>query len=378
MFQNQAARRGTAIAAAALSAVLVAPSLTPVATAAASEAANSASATTTVKVPNVDFSKVVVVEPGKAVRLDLSEVEALRALGADISTNILNGANELKGAVKLDENKNLVLNVKGDATQQITLEFVGKDGKKVTLLVRPQATATSAATTTTTTPAATTTTTTPAATTTTTTSKESTSPTATSTTTTTQFLGSSDLPEKCTNALIGFGVPILALIPLSFLTQYAFGSTAYLRDQIGTQIQNFNTEVQRQAGIYNPELATQVEAANNVLKQVGLNVGSATLGLAAVGLAVGAGATLLKTCGKAEATSTLYPAATLGSSIKGGKTTVTSAPAKPTTSATKATETKVTETKATSEKATTSAETKTETSATTVVETTTEPTASNK
>lgn len=370
MFQNQAARRGTAIAAAALSAVLVAPSLTPVATAAASEAANSASATTTVKVPSVDFSKVVVVEPGKAVRLDLSEVEALRALGADISTNILNGANELKGAVKLDENKNLVLNVKGDATQQITLEFVGKDGKKVTLLVRPQATATSAATTTTTTPAAatTTTTTSAAATNTTTTSKESTSPTATSTTTTTQFLGSSDLPEKCTNALIGFGVPILALIPLSFLTQYAFGSTAYLRDQIGTQIQNFNTEVQRQAGIYNPELATQVEAANNVLKQVGLNVGSATLGLAAVGLAVGAGATLLKTCGKAEATSTLYPAATLGSSIKGGKTTVTSAPAKPTTSATKATETK----------ATTSAETKTETSATTVVETTTEPTASNK
>lgn len=133
-------------------------------------------------------------------------------------------------------------------------------------------------------------------------------------------LGSSDLqlPGKCEAALVGLGVPLLALIPLGLASQLAIGGAAQFADQIGTQIQNANTELQRQAGVLDPQLASQVEAANNSLKQFGLNAGTATLGVAAVGTGVALTAGVLAAClsgdsassGKAPATTTTKPTTT--------------------------------------------------------------------
>lgn len=111
-------------------------------------------------------------------------------------------------------------------------------------------------------------------------------------------LGSSDiqLPGKCEIALVGLGLPLLALIPLGLASQVALGGAAQFADQIGAQIQNVNSELQRQAGIMNPQLAAQFEAANNSLQQFGLNAGSAALGVAAVGTGAALTAGLLAAC----------------------------------------------------------------------------------
>lgn len=111
-------------------------------------------------------------------------------------------------------------------------------------------------------------------------------------------LGSSDiqLPGKCEIALVGLGLPLLALIPLGLASQVALGGAAQFADQIGAQIQNVNSELQRQAGVMNPQLAAQFEAANNSLQQFGLNAGSAALGVAAVGTGAALTAGLLAAC----------------------------------------------------------------------------------
>lgn len=106
----------------------------------------------------------------------------------------------------------------------------------------------------------------------------------------------SEVPTKCKVALVGFGVPLLALIPLGILSQLAIGGTADLREQMGAQIRGINAELQNQAGVLNPQLAGQVEQANAALKQFGLNVGTAGLTVVGVGALLAVTTTLLAAC----------------------------------------------------------------------------------
>lgn len=106
----------------------------------------------------------------------------------------------------------------------------------------------------------------------------------------------SAVSTKCKVALVGFGVPLLALIPLGILSQLAIGGTADLREQVGAQIRGVNAELQKQAGVLNPQLAGQVEQANAALKQFGLNVGTAALAVVGVGALSAVTATLLTVC----------------------------------------------------------------------------------
>lgn len=106
----------------------------------------------------------------------------------------------------------------------------------------------------------------------------------------------SAISSKCKVALVGFGVPLLALIPLGILSQLAIGGTADLREQMGAQIRGINAELQNQAGVLNPQLAGQVEQANAALKQFGLNVGSAALAVVGVGALLAVTGTLLAAC----------------------------------------------------------------------------------
>lgn len=106
----------------------------------------------------------------------------------------------------------------------------------------------------------------------------------------------SAVSTKCKVALVGFGVPLLALIPLGILSQLAIGGTADLREQMGAQIRGINAELQNQAGVLNPQLAGQVEQANAALKQFGLNVGTAALAVVGVGALSAVTATLLTVC----------------------------------------------------------------------------------
>ncbi|UIZ91948.1 hypothetical protein JZY91_09730 [Corynebacterium sp. CNCTC7651] len=104
------------------------------------------------------------------------------------------------------------------------------------------------------------------------------------------------LPENCKNALLGFGIPLLSLIPLGLLAQVALGGASNVTNVIDQQIRDFNTEIQRQAGILNPELAVQVEAIDKYLSAFGYSVGSVIVGLTAMTGGIAASAVILNSC----------------------------------------------------------------------------------
>ncbi|QYH19172.1 hypothetical protein JKI95_08045 [Corynebacterium aquatimens] len=104
------------------------------------------------------------------------------------------------------------------------------------------------------------------------------------------------LSEKCKTTLLGAGIPLLALIPLGLLSQIAIGSSANVTNVLDQQIRNINAEIQRQAGILNPELAKQVEALDKYLTAFGYSVASAAIGLAALAGGLTASSFIIRDC----------------------------------------------------------------------------------
>lgn len=85
----------------------------------------------------------------------------------------------------------------------------------------------------------------------------------------------------CLAAGLGFGLPLLALIPLSISAQFSMPVLAGITEYYNQQIRNLNTEIQRQAGMLNPELAKQVEQIDRTLHAFGWSLGNAAAALAA-------------------------------------------------------------------------------------------------
>lgn len=106
----------------------------------------------------------------------------------------------------------------------------------------------------------------------------------------------SGLPGKCEVALLGLGVPLLALIPVALVSQLAISGASQIGDQLGAQIRQANSAIQSQVGLLNPQVASQVEAANVALKQFGLTAGSAALAVAGAGVGLTLLAGVLAAC----------------------------------------------------------------------------------
>lgn len=286
MFESKAARRSSLIAA-ALSTALIAPSLAPAATAQSSNAdlpsssigSSNDSATSKPNNAAVRIDRNVTVKPGESAKFDLSKIANLGELanikitaGSDIARvedndlviGLPTSGNSKVGVEATVGGRTVVFNfdvAKGDETTIDNNDLIPSPGPG--FLIIPGS-----------------------------------SDLLSSSDLGSSDLGSSDiqLPGKCEIALVGLGLPLLALIPLGLASQVALGGAAQFADQIGAQIQNVNSELQRQAGIMNPQLAAQFEAANNSLQQFGLNAGSAALGVAAVGTGAALTAGLLAAC----------------------------------------------------------------------------------
>ena len=94
--------------------------------------------------------------------------------------------------------------------------------------------------------------------------------------------------NKCVPALLGAGLPLLALIPLDIAAQTSIPGLENIQKQIGGQIQNANSELQKQLGIMNPEMAAQAERINGQLRAAGSGVVQAAAGLALLAAGIGA------------------------------------------------------------------------------------------
>ena len=97
---------------------------------------------------------------------------------------------------------------------------------------------------------------------------------------------SSKIGERCLATGLGAGIPLLFLIPVGLASQLNIPGLKEFVAPIDAQIQALNTQLQKQAGIFQGPLAGQAAAFDAQLKRFGLNAGSIAL-VAAGALAIG-------------------------------------------------------------------------------------------
>ena len=104
------------------------------------------------------------------------------------------------------------------------------------------------------------------------------------------WTGSSNLSERCINTGLGIGIPLLFLIPVGLASQMNIPGLSEFVAPINKQIQDLNTRLQQQAGVFNGPLADQVNGINAQLKRFGADyqqaAGAVAL-IAAGALAIG-------------------------------------------------------------------------------------------
>lgn len=103
--------------------------------------------------------------------------------------------------------------------------------------------------------------------------------------------------KGCTETLVGFGVPLLLLIPLGIASQVAIPGLQDFQNQVGRQIQEANTALQRQLGVHNPGLSKAAADFDARLKSAGVNVSHVLAGLATLAYGIAAITTIAVKCG---------------------------------------------------------------------------------
>ena len=101
---------------------------------------------------------------------------------------------------------------------------------------------------------------------------------------------------KCVATSVGFGLPLIALLPIGLATQLEIPGLSDIAAQTNAQIQNFNTQMQRQLGVFNPQMASQVDAINSQLARYGTDIGTVLGGLALIAAGILAGTIIYDNC----------------------------------------------------------------------------------
>ncbi|MCG7292927.1 YPDG domain-containing protein, partial [Corynebacterium afermentans] len=101
---------------------------------------------------------------------------------------------------------------------------------------------------------------------------------------------------KCVATSLGFGLPLLALIPLGLASQMEIPGLSNVVADANAQLQAANTQIQQQLGLFNPEIAAQVDAANRQLAQFGTDLGTVAAGLALIAAGILAGTLIYDNC----------------------------------------------------------------------------------
>ena len=101
---------------------------------------------------------------------------------------------------------------------------------------------------------------------------------------------------KCVATSLGFGLPLLALIPLGLASQMDIPGLSDVVADANAQLQAANTQIQQQLGLFNPEIAAQVDAANQQLAQFGADLGTVAAGIALIAAGILAGTLIYDNC----------------------------------------------------------------------------------
>ena len=116
--------------------------------------------------------------------------------------------------------------------------------------------------------------------------------------------GSSELTEeergRCIATGVGFGLPLLALIPIALGSQVHLPWVDEMSQQVSAALRDTNTQLQQKAGVYNQDVVNQVESINRQLQEFGREYGTVIGGAGAVAVVVLASALLWENCTPGE------------------------------------------------------------------------------
>ena len=94
---------------------------------------------------------------------------------------------------------------------------------------------------------------------------------------------------KCVASAVGFGLPLIALLPLGLASQIQIPVLSDVAAQVDAQLKTVNTRIQQQAGVFNPEMARQAEQINAQLRAVGADLGMVAAGIVLIAAGILAG-----------------------------------------------------------------------------------------
>ena len=101
---------------------------------------------------------------------------------------------------------------------------------------------------------------------------------------------------KCVATSVGFGLPLIALLPIGLATQIQIPGLTEFAAQANAQIQAANTRLQQQLGVFNPQIAAQADAVNAKLAQYGTDIATVVGGLALIAAGILAGTIIYDNC----------------------------------------------------------------------------------
>ncbi|MDK8824252.1 Rib/alpha-like domain-containing protein [Corynebacterium coyleae] len=101
---------------------------------------------------------------------------------------------------------------------------------------------------------------------------------------------------KCVATSVGFGLPLIALLPIGLATQIQIPGLTEFAAQANAQIQTANTRLQQQLGVFNPQVAAQADAVNAKLAQYGTDIATVVGGLALIAAGILAGTIIYDNC----------------------------------------------------------------------------------
>ena len=95
---------------------------------------------------------------------------------------------------------------------------------------------------------------------------------------------------------MGFGLPLLALIPIGLATQMSIPGVSEFVENVSKDLEGANAQIQQNLGMFNPQTAQALSQMNEQLRKAGFDLASVGAGIAVIAAGIIAGTIIYDNC----------------------------------------------------------------------------------
>ncbi|PAT08236.1 putative Ig domain-containing protein [Corynebacterium hadale] len=101
---------------------------------------------------------------------------------------------------------------------------------------------------------------------------------------------------KCAASAVGFGLPLLALIPVGLATQMSIPGVSDFVENVSKDLERANAQIQQNLGMFNPQTAQSLSQMNEQLRKAGFDLATVGAGIAVIAAGIIAGTIIYDNC----------------------------------------------------------------------------------